>query len=196
MAYKEDIPQSTDVISNSQADLLGNFQIIKQLIDKNHATFGSPQQGKHNVVMMPVQTPVPVLDAGDAALYTLSSPLGIGVSPELFLRRPSGPGADVPLTPRFANANGWSYLPSGILLKWGNGTGSGNFTLNFDVQAEVPVFTGVVNALVSTFDTSTGQVDTAVRLSEITNTFIRVYCSARTSTGAVSVNFRYLVIGI
>jgi hypothetical protein len=131
MSYNANIPQATDQQSNSQADLLANFQAIQTLIDVNHYDFASPNQGKHMFVTLPEQTTSPGTALDEMALYTKAV---AGVS-QLFLQRENiaPAGADLDIT-SFSNvlANGGTNLPSGIVLKWGQGATLVNVqTVNF-----------------------------------------------------------------
>ena len=193
MAYNADIPQATDQIDQSQGDLLANFQALKQLIDINHSTFGTATEGKHAKVEIPNLGVTPAFGAGDAVFYNNTTPLtGNG---QLFLKPPSS-GTPIPVTARGGTAKGWAYLPSGILLKWGVANGSGLVTAVFPVGATFPVFTSTFSAQVSVEALGGGDFDRAARISSFNNTQIQVYCSRRTTTGATSASFRYLVMGI
>jgi hypothetical protein len=129
MAYQNNIPQGNQRLSDSQGDLLANFQAIKQLIDVNHATFGNANEGKHNFVSLPSQSGDPVTLASEMALYTK---LVTGV-PQMFLRNQTN-GSVVNFTSATASpTNGSTTLPSGIIIKWGSGTtaAGGSQTVTF-----------------------------------------------------------------
>ena len=59
MPYNANIPQATDILSQSQADLLNNFQAISVWVNIDHVDFGSVDEGKHNKVTFVVQSPAP-----------------------------------------------------------------------------------------------------------------------------------------
>jgi len=160
VAYNNAIPQPTDRLKDSQADLLGNFQAIKTLIDINHVTFDTPNQGKHKSVMMPNQVgAVPVFGATETGFYSATpiAPQPLTGVNELFIHRQDGTetiisggdlqGLDFPLS-------GWSFLPSGLLIKWGlephpggiPGFGLGFSIYVFPVAANIPVFSKIYNA--------------------------------------------------
>ena len=193
MAYQENIPQPTDTLQASQSDLLGNFQALKQLIDVNHGTFGSANEGKHTFLTIPDFGGTPVFAGTDIGLYSNTSSL---TSLEELFIRPSDGSTNIPLTAARKQETGWSYLPSGILVKWGTGNGNGLTTLTFGVGPNFPAFTTLLAVQITTFDSSTSQVDTFVRLVDFSATQFRVYCSARTSTANAAANFKYLAIGI
>lgn len=195
MAYDGTIPNSTDLISVSQPQIQANFAAIEALIDVNHEDFASANIGKHKFVTFPVQASTPATVAGDVALFSAASVLT--GNNELYFQKDTGNPLDiVPFTASDPAVTGWTYLPSGILMKWGTLSGNGDATFSFPVAASIPVFTAVYSAQVTTSFLSAADVDVFVRLSSISTTAIRVYCSARSTTGAANASFNYLVIGV
>jgi hypothetical protein len=193
MPYNANIPQPTDQLSQSQPQLLANFQALQTLIDVNHVDFASADQGKHKKVTFPVQNPAPAFIAGEVGLYNFLSPLT--TNNELYLTNSAG--TSFPMTAKLGAGNGWSYLPSGLLIKWGiNQAANGSTVVNFPVSANIPVFTAVYAAFVTTVDAGAGDSNTFVRLSSFNTTTITAYGSLRTIAGASAANFNYLVIGI
>lgn len=162
MAYNNAIPQATDRLKDSQSDLLGNFQAIKTLIDINHVTFDTPDQGKHKSVMMPDQAGgLPVFGAGECGFFAATpiAPQPLTGVNELFVHRSDGSetlmtagdlqALDFPLS-------GWTFLPSGLLIKWGveqMGSiipgGIGLAIAVYPVGANIPVFTNIYNTLIT-----------------------------------------------
>lgn len=143
MAYDNSIPKPTDRLKNSQNDLLNNFIAIKTLVDVNHVTFDATGQGKHKWVTLPEQLAAPANSADEGYLYTKQGP--ISAVTELFFERENG--TEVGFTEHSAASVGWSYLPSGMLVKWGTGSGTGDFAYT---NSSAPYFTTIYNVLVST----------------------------------------------
>lgn len=195
MAYQQNIPQAGDRLKDSQADLLGNFQAIKQLIDVNHATFGSANEGKHNKVTFPVQNPASVFAAGDLGLYSFLSPLT--ARNELYLYDYAGNRIPITASQQVASSAGWTYLPSGVLIKWGNSTANGLTTITFPSGATIPAFTSIFSMSVTTAYISASDGDKFVRLNNFVApwTQFSVYGSARTTVSNKSVAFQYIAIG-
>lgn len=137
MAYNENIPQPSDRLSQSQADLLANFQAIKTLVDINHVDFADAvNQGKHKVVTFPVQSPVPTFAGGETGLYNFLSPAT--AKNETYVHTQTGATTrEVPMTASILSGNsapasdsgGWTYYPSGIFETWGSGNGNGLTTV-------------------------------------------------------------------
>ena len=119
--YQPNIPQSTDTLNDSQSDILGNFQAIQALVDVNHYDFASPNMGKHMWVTLPAQTQSPGTALGEIALFSQNNGAGV---PQLWLQyqnqASAGPAVDF-TTFSSTLANGGTNLPSGIVLKWGQG---------------------------------------------------------------------------
>ena len=82
MAYQNNIPQASDQINKSQADILNNFAAIQTLIDANHVGFANPtNQGKHNFVSLPLTSSSPAAPAflaTEEGIYNLVSPAAAG----------------------------------------------------------------------------------------------------------------------
>lgn len=114
--YKADIPQASDTLSQSQTDLLNNFDALQDFMESNHYDANSAYSGKHKVVQFPVaQSADPATAAGEMALYTKT----VSGSPHLFLRGESS-GTALDLTLR-ATSGGvtYTYLPSGLIMQFG-----------------------------------------------------------------------------
>lgn len=205
MAYNSLIPQANDKLKDSQPELLANFMAIKTLVDVNHVTFDDPSgdQGKHKWVAFPSQGSAPVFLAGEEGLY--NAVYATTVKNELFVHRQTGATtAETPLTASFLSVSsapaalsaGWTWLPSGLLLKWGLTSGNGLTTITYPVSATIPAFTTVFALHITTSSGSLGDSDTYVRVSAASNPLqFEVFCSPRTTTGAKAASFFYLAIG-
>jgi hypothetical protein len=133
MAYQANIPASTDLLSDSQSDIQGNFQAIQTLIDVNHYDFASSDQGKHFMVSMPVQSPAPTFAAGEVGLYAFLNPttshneLYINKTNESTVTQIPATASTLSITSAPVQGTaGFSYLPSGIYITWGSTTVNGN----------------------------------------------------------------------
>lgn len=188
MAYQPNIPASTDLLSQSQADIQNNFIAIGTLLSPN----GDP------AVTLPVAAGDPTTSATNMALYCQTSTLT--ARPELFILRNStitNPNVNPPNPIEFTSSNyanpGWTRLASGILLKWGtSGTGgNGTISVSFPVGATIPAFNGTPFSAQITPVGASGNTG-SMFLNGLTDLFVSVHYA--TSGGSAS--FRYLVIGI
>ena len=206
MPYNGNIPQATDQISQSQSQILDNFTAIQTVVAVNHVTFDDPSgnQGKHKWVSFPVQASAPAFAAGEEGLYSLAYNNNTNTKNELFVHKQTSSGTqDIPCTASIisqnaavgANTNGWSYLPSGILMHWETASGiSGLQTVTVD--ATYPAFNAIFTVILSPYSSSTSDANFAVRLVDILSTTqFRIYISSRTSTGAAVGGVKMLIIG-
>jgi len=207
--YNPNIPQPTDLLSVSQGNLLNNFGAIQALIDINHVDFAAADAGKHKWVTLPLQGATPPAGsgflAGELGLYNAA--YALTTQNELFINKTNqATVVQVPATASILSSNsapaqntpGWTLLPSGIVLRWGNFTGfSGLATVTLAANAaNGPALTQILSVMVTAYNTSAGDVNFAVRLASILSpTQFQVYISSRTTTGAAVGGFQYLVIG-
>jgi hypothetical protein len=209
--YNANIPQPTDQISQSQDQILQNFQSIKNLIDVNHVDFASSDQGKHKWNTFPLQGAIPPSGsgflAGELGLYNANNSLT--TQNELYVNKTNqATVVQVPLTASILSSNsapsaasfGWSQLPSGIVLRWGLFTGItgplATVTLSTSA-ANGPTLTQILNVQVTTYDASGSDNNFIAYLGQIlSNTQFRVHMVPRTTTsGTATGGFQYLVIG-
>jgi len=188
MAYKSNIPLATDLLSQSQDDLLNNFGGTKTLVDVNHVTFDASGQGKHSFVEFPVQAPVPTTSAGEVGMYCQTSALT--GNPELVFSHESA-GSTYEFTAAQKAETGYAILPSGIIFMWGSGTVNANTTAvaTFANGAGIPVLTTVYNVSV-TREGSTGETGVLFYQS-YTTTNVTVF-----NTADASKKFFYTIIGV
>ncbi len=191
MAYNQNIPQPTDIPAQSQPQLLANFQGIDTLINVNHVDFDLPDQGKHKWVSMPNQGSDPSTLATEVAIYGSTSPATTDI--ELTFRRPSD-GQVIFMTENSGTTNGWTMLPSGILMKWGTTNATGATTINANSFGKA--FTTLYTVQL-TNQTTTSSSDTYVMGGVISLTSFNIYVGNRTSPGVdATANVNWLVIGV
>ncbi len=153
MVYNRNIPQPTDLISNSQPQLLGNFQTIDAGsnpsmqgvgigFDRNHVSMtAGANGGLHNRIDFFQNIATPAISGFVAALY----PLDVSGASELTYARSGattqitsgsnaiwkgGSGNGV-VTATIASS-GTMTLPNGLVMKWGrSASGAQNQTIGF-----------------------------------------------------------------
>jgi hypothetical protein len=131
MAYKNDIPKASDVISISQADIQENFSQLDTVIKVDHEELGSADQGKHKYSTYPVQGSDPTTDSNSVALFCKNN----GSANTLHLK-PLDNGTAIDIGSYSDNGSkGHTVLPSGIIINWGKftmnaGVGSTSITLS------------------------------------------------------------------
>lgn len=196
MAYNAAIPQPTDQLSQSQADILGNFQALNTVVLSNNGS-----------VTFPNQAVAPTLPANQDGLYaivpTAIAPFPTSALSELFVSKNifGGGTSQIPLTlsilstaTPLSGASGWTYLPSGIIMQWGSGTvtvpqilTAVNFPVKFPNQC--------LNVQVTPTNTNNGVTTPVIYINTLgyTQTTFSVACYPGAAAGTPG--FTYLAIG-
>ena len=198
MAYQSTIPLATDIKAKSQADIAGNFTQLNTYLTVNHSGLNDAAGllGKHNFVSFPIQAAGPVTVANECALFSKT----VGAESALFFKGQSsvaGTG-EVNFTTALKTADGWTRLPSGILLKWGRGAANGSTVTAFPLDIlTIPPFNEIYQVIISTEGNGgAGNHDYMAYLTAKAVANITVYGSARTINAARDGHFEYLAIGI
>lgn len=122
MVYYNNIPQSTDKPSQSQSQIASNFSDLDSVFGINHVNFTdatATNRGKHEYVTMIEQGADPGTAANEMALYTKVA----GGATTLYLQREGG-GTVIRMTPTqdpTIGNQGSTFLPGGVIVKWGFG---------------------------------------------------------------------------
>ena len=188
MAYQPNIPAATDQLSKSQADIQGNFQAIKTLVDVNHEDFASPAAGKHKQIDFTDQSSnLPITAAATTEVLYLATEIApfVALGQQLYLKNPAG--TRIPITASSQLSNGFTYLPSGIIMLWGfkNSLPIGNTTILFSTFTNFPGFTAALNGQLS----NAGNTVNNLFISALSNSGITINSSV--ANGAAF----YTVIG-
>ncbi len=207
MAFLPNIPQSTDKLSISQGNILNNFQLLGSIAgNANSASASINGTSGFNWLYLPSQGSTPpagaAFPAGQIGLYSFVNP-STGFR-ELYVNKTiTGPTViQVPMTAGkvtsqnpvafTGQSTGWSYLPSGALMVWGNGTtGGSNFVqITYTSVSGFPGFSVGGNPIVTRLNTATSSTNFVyVKASTINN--FDVYSSA----GSANVAFTWFAIG-
>lgn len=137
MTYNPNIPQPTDLLSNSQGQILANFNKANSSFGINHYPFdnGTVNNGKHLKVELPT-TGAPGSVASELVLFSGTTP---SLRTALFYQRDNsgtGPFQLTGIDPLNATS-GYTFLPGSLLIQWGQVSppGSGGtviFPIPFD----------------------------------------------------------------
>lgn len=144
------VPIPNQTLGASRDLINQNFSVINTAFSVNHVPYndGTGFQGMHQFLQMPAATPIIATGATQLGIYANTGPFS--GNPELFFQRQSlAANSGYSFTEAQNTANGWTRLPSGILLKWGQqsiaaGASSGaNSPVIFPTGTGIPVFTNV-----------------------------------------------------
>lgn len=194
MAYQSNIPQPTDRRNDSQLDLLNNFIALEATIQLNHGDINGADDGKHKFVTFPQQAASPVTAGNDMDIVNKNSVRT--ARSELWLVDNIGVGNDFPFTASLKADEGWCYIPSGQILKWGSrgaGGGAGVQTYTFPVGAAIPAFTNCRIVVLTPWEG--GDADISINLSVITNLTFDVNMTNKAGTATKDFPFTYFAIG-
>ena len=124
MTYYPTIPQAGDLPSQSQAQILSNFAEIDTDFARDHvALTAATNRGFHKYTRFEMQATGPATTLTQVAFYCKND----GVAPNLYFRRSNIPaaGAEILMTANVTPVNaatGQSFLPGGLIMKWGQFT--------------------------------------------------------------------------
>ena len=195
MTYNANIPQASDLISQSQGQLLTNFSQANTAFGVDHTAFDVvTNQGKHKKSTYVEQAADPATAANEMAIYSKD----VSGSTRLFYREESA-GTVVQATSAFSQvtsaASGSSFLPGGIIIKWGifstgtlQATGSQGFVSAFPTACYSLTLTPISKA---------GGTSNNGTLAPITGTVAPGGFDWSFSTGPTSsyLGFYYIAIG-
>jgi|SRR3989338_4180530 len=140
MAYS-DTPLSNEALKTSQPKIRTNYSDIQTAFSVNHSPISGANNGKHTKVLFPegaAQTAAVNQIVMYAQEYTQTT------ETELFVRKNAVAG--IPFTAYGSNVIAgatvyWTFLPSGVLLKFGNFSFSGTASASINLNAAGPTFT-------------------------------------------------------
>lgn len=195
------VPNAGQSLAVTRDPIRNNFGTINAAFLVDHVEYNIANQGQHNKVTMPVQGGAPVFAAGSNGLYNLNNVTT--TKNELYVHKQTQAGtADIPFTASamsnlaFAACDdGWTYLPSGLLIKWGaQAANAAAVAVTPTVTSGGPNFQRVFRVMVTPFDSSgavnfnCGQQTVAAAPSGN----FTAYCSNFSGTTSI----RYLVLGV
>lgn len=168
MAYNATIPAPTDQLNVSQGQIFNNFAAISTLVNVNHVDFNTADQGKHKFVTFPEQVSPPTAGATEVILYSAQSAFS---SRTELIYQSAGDLINLELTAGILNSPGWSYLPSGLLLKWDTGLDAtgGAQTFLYPTGSDIPVFNNVFALFLTITQAGGTDVDAAIYVSDSSN---------------------------
>lgn len=199
------VPLSGQSLGITRDPINNNFSTINSAFAIDHVEYNTSGQGKHNKVTFPVQVSSPSFVAGEDGLFNLAYFNGVNTPNELFVHKQINNGAgtnNIPFTASIlsqsvpaANSAGWTYLPSGILLRWEQASGTGLVTVTLNPVA--PSFSAILTVIPVPWSTSTGSgANFTVNFVDILSTTqFRLFVATKTGTTAATGSFRVLIIG-
>ncbi len=121
------VPQAGQNLQNTRDPIRNNFSTIDTAFSVNHVSYGASGAGNHTVVNFVEQlSPAPVPPGTTATSVALYCAAG-SVSPNISLWF-QGINSATPVEISYAQkmVNGYTWLPGGILIQWGNAQQAAN----------------------------------------------------------------------
>lgn len=135
------VPLAGQSLAVTRVPINANFATIDAAFLVDHVDYNVAGQGKHNQVTLPVQAASPGTLATEIAVFSRLSTL---TAINEFCMRRQANGSVIEMTSSLNSPTGWTFLPSGILLKWGAAASAGGATVfTYPVAATNPVFNQV-----------------------------------------------------
>ena len=189
-------PNSGQTLNSSRPQISGNFASIDTAFKVDHVEYNLTGQGTHSRVFFAQQSAdIPTPNATDAVLYTKS---GTGGGNSLFYRGPSN--ADpAEFSYALKAANGYTILPSGIIIQWASGnlpnTGATKASVNISLPKAFANIANIVSVQVTptTPVGSSSTTDWILSARAASNSVVTV--SRSSNHTSVAVSFNILVIG-
>lgn len=124
--YTSNIPQPGDNPSQSQDQILQNFQSISTVNGVNHVAFNDANEGKHKFLQMPEQGSAPTTASDEGGLYTKA----VSAVTQLFWRNENN-GTEQQFTNTSPSASGsdfaWNFA-NGLQIRFGTKSHTGTST--------------------------------------------------------------------
>ena len=139
MAYNRSIPQSTDLLSNNQSQILGNFQAIDSGttgtgigFSRNHITMtDATNGGLHNRIDFYQAVSSPSVSGFASSLYPFTV-----TNTEVYYKNTS---VDIPITNTLLTAaSGQGMMPGGLQVRCGSGNSGGTKTVSISFGVNFP----------------------------------------------------------
>jgi len=158
-------------LANSRDLIKNNFGTIDTTFTVNHVQYndGSGNGGMHNFIQLPTAVPTgntlnPPINGPVVALYSRNGTTS--TIPELFFQRNNlAANTGYAITECLAASTGWTRLPSGIVMKWGNFPAPHRVFTSYSSFAG-PAFNNIFNIQITALS-STGNGTSPIYLSAI-----------------------------
>lgn len=197
--WNKNVPLATQRINATQLPILNNWDALESIVGVNHVTFTGlvADFGKHNLVEMPQQPGAPAaFAANEMGLFTKNEALTS--QSEMYVRR--APSSDIPFTAASkvgttVNVDGWTYLPSGLLMRWGYRVISPGSAFTITYNPASPAFTtAVLNVQLTCRNNTNNNTPSVAYLKNFTSSLLQ--CTGYLSTGfPAGADVFYVAIG-
>ena len=148
MAYNPNVPQANQQIKDTQQPILDNFGILQTTIEQNHGAMNGPNPGKHEFIQFTNRTGnTPVFNGFpgmwvEGGTFTGVQEIWVNTKAANTFNQYQMTASVLSNTPNVGNnADGWTSMPSGIVMKWGRVVVNGVTTINLNAIGQPYVAT-------------------------------------------------------
>ena len=168
--YTPNVPTAGQKISQTQSPINNNFTVINNAFNVDHVNIQNlTNQGNHNKVTLVSQS-APATVAQGPILFSQAKQVGAGATlNEVFFEQATGDGsAAVQLTymgnPVSGTTTGSSFLPGGVIMKWGQiVVGASPTTVTFANAFPNALFSVVVSINTNTPANANATINNAIK---------------------------------
>lgn len=120
------VPQAGQTLAQTRDPIRNNFTTIDTVFSINHSAYGSANQGMHEFLQFPDRTGNTPIFGGITGMWSENGTYSL--VPEIWVNTKAGAGFNqYPMTESTlsntpligSQTNGFTVLPSGVILKWG-----------------------------------------------------------------------------
>ncbi len=212
------VPLSGQTLNATRQPIANNFTAINDGFLVDHVELSVPQAGdagRHKKVTLTQHSNAsgdrPAVTTNGFVLYDAIPnvandarfPITLA-TPEINVIR-DGTNIIIPFTASDQVDEGWTYLPSGLLIKWGYVVGSGARDAtqpahSFPTDAAIPVFSTILHVSITSTNRISNVVTAAARqftaLQVFTTTAITVRTDGATAATGTATDWTYIAMGI
>lgn len=198
------LPNAGQTLVETRDPIRINFQNIENGFIQDHVDYATANAGKHTAVHFvnqQVAPNAPVTVGGECAIYAAPSILGAANPPALFFKGQNSAANlnGIDFTTCGAANPGWTRLPSGIIIVWGNTNLTGTFatpqTVAFPANANTPVFTNVFTVQLTLGPSTGGDTNLCIFLTGFTNLNFTAAIAKISGSLPVTAPVYYLALG-
>lgn len=192
MSFTPNIPVSGQSLGQTRQAILDNFAILRSSLAVDHVDVNASGNGKHKYVHFTDQSSsIPSTAANELVLFNKL----VSGAARIFLRQPNN-GTQIQMTGRdpTVSINGETFLPGGLLMKWGRVTGlSGSWPTSDQTLSYSSAFPTATLAVFTSFigPTSSSSGDITINAINAANFHWQFSGSSSTSFGG----FYWLALG-
>lgn len=191
------VPLSGQTLRQTRDSIRNNFSTINTGFSVDHGEFNTANQGFHNKVTFPLQAATPIFGGKNGLWSEVFATTGIG---EIWLNHLNGKkyplsSSILSTAPATTSTTGWTYLPSGIVMKWFFASTNASGTATVNVNTTGPNLNAIFTAQATEQAGGATDTNSYIRITGIAAPNVTLFGCTRTTGTAKIVPFNLFVIG-